>query len=175
MVMAQTALSRPRTTLAATLDGLVDEVRLLATPRQLVDPAMVAAARALSVNTVCAFLSDLRVWDRWCRLSGVQTGAATAQTVASYVRALSGEDVASAAARALEVRSAATIARYLVHIGWAYRMAGRDDPVANSLVRLELKAARKKVGTAQVQVLAIRFKGDVTDLDGPARGICLAR
>jgi integrase len=123
---------------------------------------------------VRAFLSDLRLWDRWCRLSGVQTGAATAQTVASYVRALSGEDVTSAAARALEVRSAATIARYLVHIGWAYRMAGLTDPVANPLVRLELRAARKKVGTAQVQARAIRFKGDVTDLDGPASGICLA-
>ncbi|RYD27507.1 MAG: integrase, partial [Lysobacteraceae bacterium] len=119
--------SLAQTASAVALDGLVDEVRMLSPKRQLVDPEMVAAAaRAWSPNTIRAFLSDLRLWDHWCRLSAVQTGAATAQTVAAYVRALSGEDVASDAARAVEIRAAATIARYLVHIGWAYRMAGRE-------------------------------------------------
>lgn len=52
-------------------------------------------------------------------------------------------------------------------------MAGRDDPTAAPLVSLELKAARKAVGTRQVQARAIRFKGDVIDLDGPAAGVSL--
>jgi integrase len=156
------------------LDIIVDEVAALAPRRQLLDPQLVAAAaRAWSANTVRAFLSDLRLWDRWCRRSHVQTGSATSQTVAAYVRALSGQDVSSAAARATETRSAATIGRYLVHIGWAYRMAGREDPTAAPLVRLELKAARKALGTRQTQARAIRFKGDVTDLDGPATGVSL--
>ncbi len=102
------------------LNVIVDEVTALAPQRRLLDPQMVAAAaRAWSANTVRAFLSDLRLWDLWCRRSHVQTGAATAQTVAAYVRALSGQDVGSEAARATEARSAATIGRYLVHIGWA--------------------------------------------------------
>ncbi|WP_232280480.1 tyrosine-type recombinase/integrase, partial [Sphingomonas sp. PAMC 26605] len=153
---------------------MVGEVKALAPQRALLDPQLVAAAsRAWSANTVRAFLADLRLWDLWCRRSHVQTGAATAQTVAGYVRALSGEDVSTEAARATGARSAATIARYLVHIGWAYRMAGREDPTAAPLVRLELKAARKAVGVRQTQARAIRFKGDVTDLDGPAAGVSL--
>jgi len=87
------------------------------------------------------------------------------------VRALSGELVDGCPS--LKPRVAATIGRYLVHIGWAYRMAGGDDPTATPLVRLELKAARKAVGTRQRQARAIRYKGDVFDVDGPASGICL--
>jgi integrase len=159
---------------SGSLVAIVSEVTALAPHRHLLDPQLVAAAsRAWSANTVRAFLSDLRLWDLWCRRSHVQTGAATSQTVAAYVRALSGQDVSTEAARATEERSAATIGRYLVHIGWAYRMAGREDPTAAPLVRLELKAARKAVGTRQVQARAIRFKGDVTDLDGPAAGVSL--
>ena len=87
------------------------------------------------------------------------------------VRALSGELVDGCPS--LKPRVAATIDRYLVHIGWAYRMAGGDDPTATPPVRLELKAARKAVGTRQRQARAIRYKGDVFDVDGPASGICL--
>lgn len=172
--MADYPVSPVRYGSSASLDAIVGEVTALAPQRRLLDPQVVAAAsRAWSANTVRAFLSDLRLWDLWCRRSHVQTGAATAQTVAAYVRALSGQDVSTEAARATEARSAATISRYLVHIGWAYRMAGREDPTAAPLVRLELKAARKAVGTRQAQARAIRFKGDVTDLDGPAAGVSL--
>ena len=46
------------------LVDLIDEVRAFAPNRQLVDPALVAAAaRAWSPNTVRAFLSDIRLWD----------------------------------------------------------------------------------------------------------------
>ena len=156
------------------LVAIVDEVTALAPNRQLVHPALVeAVARAWSPNTLRAFLSDIRLWDAWCRRSRVAVGSAAADTVAAYVRALSGQED-SEAARATPPRAAATIARYLVHIGWAYRMAGRDDPTKAPLVRLEHKAARKVVGVKQRQARGLRFKGDVVDLDGPASGICLA-
>lgn len=156
------------------LSDVVSEVRALTAEQIIVDPSLVeAAARAWSANTVRAFLSDIRLWDTWCRLSRVPAGDATHDTVASYIRALSGQDHDSAAARATETRAAATIARYLVSIGWAYRMAGRDDPVAAPLVRLELKAARKALGTKQRQARAIRFKGEGSDLDAPASGVSL--
>lgn len=159
----------------ASLGAIVDEVKALAPQRRLADPQLVAAAvRAWSPNTIRAFLSDLKLWDDWCRRLGMRTLAATPDTVAAYVRALSGQDLGCETARATRPRAAATIARYLVHIGWAYRMAGREDPTAAPLVRLEHKAARKVVGTKQRQARAIRFKGDVVDLDGPPAGICLA-
>jgi hypothetical protein len=72
------------------------------------------------------------------------------------------------------VRAAATIARYLVNIGWACRLAGLADPTAALLVRLELNAARTALGVRQRQARAIRFRGDISDLDSPAAGVCLA-
>src|SRR3546814_1324290 len=72
------------------------------------------------------------------------------------------------------VRAMATIERYVVNVGWAYRIAGLDDPTAPPLVRLEKKAARKALGVRQRQARAIRFKGDVSDFDSPASGVCLA-
>lgn len=68
----------------------------------------------------------------------------------------------------------ATIERYLVHLGWAYRMAGLTDPTADPLVKFERKAARKHLGVRQRQTRAIRFKGEISDLDSPASGVCLA-
>lgn len=173
--MAKTALTRIEPTPPERLGEVVGEVRALAPERVIIDPSLIeAAARAWSANTVRAFLSDVRLWDTWCRLSGATAGEATPQTVAAYVRALAGQDHDSPAARATEPRAAATIARYLVSIGWAYRMAGRDDPTAAPLVRLEHKAARKVLGTKQRQARGIRFKGEGTDLDAPASGVSLA-
>jgi site-specific recombinase XerD len=159
----------------ARLDEVVGEVRMLAPDRAIVDPQLVsAAARAWSPNTIRAFLSDLKLWDTWCRRLRIGAGEATAETVAAYVRALSGQDHETEAGRATPQRAAATIARYLVNIGWAYRMAGREDPTAAPLVRFEHKAARKVLGTRQRQARAIRFKGDVSDLDAPASGVSLS-
>jgi integrase len=75
--------------------------------------------------------------------------------------------------RVASARTAATISRYLVNVGWAYRMAGREDPTAAQLVRSEHRAARRHLGTRQRQARGIRFKGDVEDLDGPAAGLSL--
>lgn len=173
--MAKTALTRIELPPPARLGEVVGEVRALAPERVIIDPGLVeAAARAWSANTVRAFLSDLKLWDGWCRRSRVRAGEASALTVAAYIRALSGRDHDTEAGRATPQRAAATIARYLVNLGWAYRMAGLLDPTAAPLVRLEHKAARKHLGTRQRQARGIRYKGDVSDLDAPASGVSLA-
>lgn len=172
--MAKTALTRRQSTAPAGADDVVGEVRALAIDKAAIDPQVIAAAaRAWSANTIRAFLSDMKLWDAWCRRTRVRAGKATAGTVASYIRALSGQDH-DEAARATPQRAAATIARYLVNIGWAYRMAGLGDPTAEPLVRLEHKAARKLLGIRQTQARGIRYKGDVSDLDAPASGVSLA-
>ncbi|WP_319799178.1 tyrosine-type recombinase/integrase [Nitrobacter sp.] len=94
---------------------------------------------------------------------------AEAGDVAAWIRALAGVDASTE-----EIRAMATIDRYVVNIGWAYRMAGLDDPTAAPLVKLEKKAARKKRGVRQRQARAIRFKGDIADFDSPPAGVCLA-
>lgn len=124
--MATRALSAGLQKADAALSDVVAEVRAIATDRQLLDPKLVeAAVRAWSENSIRAFLSDIRLWDSWCRRSGVRATDATGDAVAAYVRALSGLDKESPAAQRTEKRAVATIARYLVSIGWADPMAGK--------------------------------------------------
>ncbi len=152
---------------------VVAQVEALAPLRRLPDPQLVAAAtRAWSHNTIRAFLSDLKLWDQWCRRRGLTASKADAGAVAVYLRGLAG--IEQDARNPLKLRAAATIERYLVNIGWAYRMAGLDDPTAPPLVRLELKALRKTLGTRQRQARGLRYKGEVVDLDDPPAGVCLA-
>jgi integrase len=165
----QALLARER----ASVTEIVAQVEALAPARCPVDPQIVAAAaRAWSANTIRAFLSDLKIWDQWCRRRGLATPRADAAAVAAYLQALAG--VERDPRNPMKVRAAATIERYLVNIGWAYRMAGLDDPTAAPLVRFELKALRKLLGTRQRQARGIRFKGEVSDLDDPAIGVCLS-
>ena len=59
--MAEPGLVRAET---APISEIVAQVEALAPARRLADPQLVAAAaRAWSVNTIRAFLSDLRIWD----------------------------------------------------------------------------------------------------------------
>ena len=46
-------------------------------------------------------------------------------------------------------RAMATIERYLVHMGWAYRMARLSDPTSDALVKFARKAARNQLGVRQ--------------------------
>lgn len=150
-------------------NDLVAEVRLTIGNGAAIDEALLAAAmRGWSDNTRRAFRSDLHLWGEWCRSRHVLPGAATPADVAAWIRALAGIDRSD-----IKTRAAATIGRYLVHVGWAYRMAGFVDPISDPLVNFEHKAARKHLGVRQRQARAIRFKGDIADLDSPARGICL--
>lgn len=162
----------PRAATTPAQEEVVDAVALRAPQRRLLDPDLVrAAVRAWSPNTIRAFLSDIEIWDRWCRLTSVAVGMAGPDTVAAFIRALAGVEVVAG----IVPRAAATIARYLVNIGWAYRMAGLADPVGHPKVSLELKAARRALGVRQRQALGLRYKGDVDDLDSPATGLSIAQ
>ena len=159
------------------VEAVVDQVRALALAEIPVDSATIdAAARAWSANTKRAFVSDLVLWGEWCRQHHVAPPDATGELVAAWIRALAGtaQGPEIRHARKWPRRALASIARYLVHLGSAYRMAGLADPTAVPLVKLELKAARRALGRRQRQAHAIRFKGDIEDLDAPASGVCLA-
>lgn len=149
---------------------LIAEVRGMVGAGVRLDEELLAAAmRGWSVNTRRAFRSDLTLWGAWCHQRRVFPGSATSTDVAAWIRALAGIDPSE-----LKERAAATIERYLVHVGWAYRMAGLSDPTTDPLVKFERKAARNHLGVRQRQARAIRFKGDIADLDSPAAGVCLA-
>lgn len=149
---------------------VVEDVRDLVGAGVRLDAELVSAAvRGWSDNTRRAFRSDLTVWGDWCRRHGVVPARATPSHVAAFIRALSGIDPS-----AEEIRAMATIERYVSYIGRAYRLAGLPDPTSGELITFEKKAARKKRGVRQRQARAIRFKGDIADLDSPASGVCLA-
>jgi integrase len=149
---------------------LARDVMTFAGTSGAIDVAVLDAVfRAWSPNTRRAFRSDLTIWGDWCRRRRVDPAKAVAGDVAAWVRALAGTHPS-----AEETRAMATIERYLVNVGWAYRMGGLADPTAEPLVKLEKKAARKALGVRQRQARAIRFKGDIADFDSPASGVCLA-
>jgi integrase len=128
-----------------------------------------AAFRAWSVNTRRAFRADLALWLRWCGKEEVAPGRAGPEIVARWIRSLAGLDSdADPSPRAM-----ATIERYLVHVGRAYRLMGLADPTAAERVRLELKATRHGLRVRQRQAHPIRFKGEISDLDSPASGLSL--
>ena len=156
-------------------EPVVATVAALGGAGSAIDPAVIdAAVRAWAANTKRAFLSDLALWNEWCRVNGVRAPGADARLVADWVRALGGLETERRLRTPIKRRAPATIARYLVHVGMAYRMAGLTDPTAAPLVKLELKAMRRARGTRQRQAKGIRYKGDIADLDGPPTGVCLA-
>lgn len=149
---------------------MIADLQALITPLSAIDPAVLdAAMRGWSVNTRRAFRSDLALWGAWCRYQKLAPCEATANVVAAWIRALAGLDE-----HGLKQRKPATIERYLVHVGWAYRMLTLPDPTAGALVAFERRAMRKALGVKRRQAKGIRYKGDIADLDSPAKGICLA-
>lgn len=148
---------------------LAHEVRVAIAPDAAIDHDVLdAAMRGWSANTRRAFRSDLSLWSDWCRQANIAPVAATPRLVAGWVRALAGLDE-----KGLRPRKPATIERYLVHVGWAYRMLGLVDPTKDPLVKFERRAMRKTLGVKQRQAGGIRYKGDIADLDSPAKGICV--
>lgn len=156
---------------------VVREVVALAGQNEsLAEEVIAAAVKSWSENTLRAFRSDLELWQCWCRALGIHPAQASASDVACWIRALSGEKPnAESTRRAVgKMRKPATIARYLVHIGTAYRWANLEDPTRHDLVRLEMKAVRRRLGVRQRQARGLRFKGEVADLAEPAKGPCIA-
>ena len=148
---------------------LIDDLRAVEHWSERIDVERLDAAfRAWAHNSRRAFRADLAIWLRWCRTNRLDPARAGASEVARFIRSLvAGED------RQGRPRAAATIKRYIVHVGRAYRLLRLVDPTDDELVAYELKAARKKVGSKQRQALGLRFKGDVVDLDGPEAALSL--
>src|SRR3546814_20846934 len=92
-----------------------------------------AAIRGWSHNTRRAFRSDLILWGTWCRRRRMVPARAGPGDVAAWIRALSGADPSEETVRAM-----ATIERYVVNVGWAYRIAG-------------LRSEERRVGTECVR------------------------
>ena len=107
-------------------NSLASEVTtMLDTPAAL-DPALLDAAfRAWSANTRRAFRSDLLLWGRWCRRRKIRPAQAQPADVARWIRELAAGKGGEGKGRAV-----ATIERYLVHVGRAYRLTGLPSPVA---------------------------------------------
>ena len=61
-----------------------------------------------------------------------------------------------------------------MQVGTAYRLAALPDPTAAPIVRLELKATRKRLGMCQKQALDLRYKGEAAHLAEPPKGPCIA-
>lgn len=151
-------------------EDLVDQVQLLIGRGHKIDEALLDALfRGWSVNTRRAFRSDIALWSEWCRQRQVSSVSAGPGEVVGWIVALVNGTADRQAPRAM-----ATIERYLVNVGRAYRLLKLDDPTAVELVKLELRAVRKDLGVRQRQALGLRFKGDVVDLDGPSAPFSLA-
>lgn len=148
---------------------LIDEVRSLIAPRATIDSDILdAVVRGWSANTRRAFRSDLSLWSEWCHRNNTDAASATPKLVAAWIRALSGMEESK-----LQIRKPATIERYLVNVGRAYRLMDLEDPTKAALVSFERRAMKRALGVKQSQAKAIRFKGDIADLDSPAKGICI--
>jgi len=133
-----------------------------------IDHTALAVFRRWSPNTRSAFRYDLMAWWRWCGYEDVHPADASDETMVRWVRALGGIDPS-----AETVRTFATIQRYLAHVSRAYRLAGLADPTRGECVRRALKAAKTNARVSPRSTRALRFKGEVADLDGPPAGLSL--
>lgn len=151
------------------------------------DPQLIITLyRGWSVNTRRAFLSDVRIWESWCRGHDLSPAYARPEDVVRFLREASapyllddqGRVQRTDAGRRIKNphhRALSTLTRLLTHIAMAYRMLGMESPTKTDLVRLEMKALRRERGAKKQQARALRYKGDVSDLahDVP-QGLCIA-
>ena len=99
-----------------------------------------AARCAFSTNTERAVRSDLAIYAAWCAEHGERALPATPETVAGFVDAMA------------EVRSPATVRRYVASIAVAHRAVGRGKTLKSPAVRLALRRMHRGKGRRQGQV-----------------------
>lgn len=95
----------------------------------------------VSRNTLKNYLIQWNIFRRWAAAKGVTTLPAETAQVAAYL------------AERMECRGhrPATLRVAAAAIGYAHRVAGREDPCASDEVKRTLKGATRKAGTAQKQ------------------------
>lgn len=136
--------------------------------RGAIDLDLVEATLAASAaNTVRGLLADMRGFGEACREQGVSALPAQPASVIAFLRARTD-------GKGGEPARPATLSRILWAIATFHRLFKLDDPTKDDLVRLEMKALRRRLGTAQRQARPLRFKGAVRDpVSEPARGVSL--
>lgn len=124
-----------------------------------------ATLAASAANTVRGLLADMAGFGEACRRSGVSALPAQPASVIAFLKDRTEGD---------EPARPATLARILWSIATFHRLFGMDDPTKADLVKLEMKALRRRLGTAQKQARPLRYKGAVRDpLSEDARGVSL--
>ena len=86
-----------------------------------------AARGALADQTCRALASDSRIWSAWCTERDVSVLPAEPTTVVGFVDAQA------------ELKSPATVRRYIATIAHMHRAAGLADPTKAEIVRLAVK------------------------------------
>lgn len=94
---------------------------------------------ALAPNTLRAYRSDFRRFERWCQRAAVDPLAASGEHVAAFV-----ED-------SIDHRSAATIRRGVASLSTLFTLNGYPDPTRTPPVKLALKRMYRRLGRAQKQ------------------------
>lgn len=126
-----------------------------------------ATLAASAANTVRGLLADMRGFGDACRRRGLSALPAQPGSVIAFLRDRV-DPVEGKPARP------ATLSRILWAIATFHRLFGLDDPTRDDLVRLEMKALRRRLGTAQKQARPLRYKGAVSDVFGAeSRGVSL--
>jgi site-specific recombinase XerD len=96
------------------------------------------AAASRAANTRRAYAADVAAFASWCAAKGLCSLPAEGPTVALYIASLADEGLA-----------VATIARALVAINQAHKLAGHEGPRAHRAVRETFAGIRRTIGTAQ--------------------------
>ena len=107
---------------------------------ELLGDAREFAANAKADNTRLAYQKDWQSFVRWAQKRGLVSLSATPTTVALYITALANDRL-----------KVSTIARAIVSISQAHKLAGFESPCAKAEVHEVMKGIRRTLGVAPVQ------------------------
>ncbi|TXN51074.1 site-specific integrase [Methylobacterium sp. WL2] len=93
--------------------------------------------------TIRAYMSDVRVFEAWCRRFGFRSMPAAPKTVAAFI-----------VSEAEEGRAASTLGRRMAAIRYGHKLAKVPDPTDDEGVHAAMKGARRKLKVAPKQKAA---------------------
>ena len=93
--------------------------------------------------TIRAYMSDVRVFEAWCRRYGFRSMPAAPETVAAFI-----------VSEAEEGRAASTLGRRMAAIRYGHKLAKVPDPTDDEGVHAAMKGARRKLKVAPKQKAA---------------------
>ena len=93
--------------------------------------------------TIRAYMSDVRVFEAWCRRFGFRSMPAAPETVAAFI-----------VSEAEEGRAASTLGRRMAAIRYGHKLAKVPDPTDDEGVHAAMKGARRKLKVAPKQKAA---------------------